>query len=668
MKKQDRNKLIRLAHKKPELREQIIGLIKKQAAFKFIQDGELDGLSFEKIQELAEKKFGQGFDQVDIASIRKVNGKIRITASVRVDIGAGSNEVAEVAREYGIGLLAPDNSGASAPELSSSDSSVDISEVQDTPFPTRETVRNVVVVRPSGSSNSSDRAESLSRARSSVSPISIALPSRTRTTFRSRARSLPFVQSVMRGTQHPSTTHSGKIDGVKVSITVEGNTPEERAADAYQKFLKLKREFPDASLVTDFYIEGDTLFIIIADAQVPEDTSAIADARSSFNTIQSMSGGSGGSSSGGSFGGGSSDYEEDSEEYSEEESEDYQPEVVQRSRDEIREENERARRRQREELEAETERLREQAERQQRERDQRAVELAQAAAEAEQQRQEEAAAQALADAPAKGDYVMLDGSSIPNKVFVQGYVDGLLLARRNRQVQEHYGTDREGQQIPVSKIFKWNYDSARGWRDRFFTNADKEMSKAQRDALNGSLGYRKPKSQRSGIASPFFLKGIWNAISNLEGVDPRSLPSKSWFMKNFGFSEGFQGQNSTEAYAHRVHARRTASDTQTRQKLIRLAYEKPELRSKILPLLETKVAYDEEKEIDALLKAKTISIGRWGLFYVTKVDKNENMYLKNLGNKEYVLTPMLGGAQMSGHGRTRMRLTNLDYSQITVID
>ena len=583
MNKQDRNKLIRLAHKKPELREKIIGLIQKQAAFKFIQDGELDGLSFDKIKELAEKKFGQGFDQVDIASIRKVNGKIRITASVRVDIGAGSNEVAEVAREYGIGLLAPDNSGASAPELSSNDASVDIAEVQDTPFPTRETVRNVVVVRPNSSSGiDNDRSEALTRAFSRVAPVSIALPSRTRTQFRSRARSLPFVQSVMRGTRHPSTTHSGQIDGVKVSIFVEGNTPEERAADAYQKFLKLKREFPDASLVTDFYIEGDTLFIIIADAQVPEDTSAIAEARSSFDTIQSMSGGSGGSGSGGSFGGGSSysDYEEDSEEYySEEESEDYQPEVRSRQTErqrqfdeEVRLENERNERLERERI--------------QRERDQRAVELAQAAAEAEQQRQEEEAAQALANAPAKGDYLMLDGSPIPNRVFVAGYIDGLLLARRDRQVREHYGVDRDGNQLSPNQIFKWNYDSARGWRDRFFTDADKEMSKAQRDALNGSLGYRKPKAQRSGIANPFFLKGIWNAISNLDGVDRRSLPSKGWFMKNFGFSEGFQGQNSTEAYAHRVHARRTASENMTRQKLIRLAYEKPELRSKILPLLK----------------------------------------------------------------------------------
>lgn len=585
MNKQERNKLIRLAHKKPELREQIIGLIKKQAAFKFIQDGELDGLSFDKIKELAEKKFGQGFDQVDIASIRKVNGKIRITASVRVDIGAGSNEVAEVAREYGIGLLAPDNSGASAPELSSNDASVDIAEVQDTPFPTRETVRNVVVVRPNSSSGiDNDRSEALTRAFSRVAPVSIALPSRTRTTFRSRARSLPFVQSVMRGTQHPSTTHSGKIDGVKVSIFVEGNTPEERAADAYQKFLKLKREFPDASLVTDFYIEGDTLFIIIADAQVPEDTSAIAEARSSFNAIQS-----GGSSSGGTpivnF------QEEDSEEYSEdydyeEESEEQEPNRS--SQEWLERESERVRRENLEELAAEQERLRERIrqEREQRERDQRAVELAQAA-EAEQQRQEEEAAQALADAPAKGDYLMLDGSPIPNKVFVAGYVDGLLLARKNRQVQEHYGTDRDGNSIPASKIFKWNYDSARGWRDRTFSNPDREMSKAQRDALNGSLGYRKPKSQRSGIANPFFLKGIWNAISNLEGVDRRSLPSKGWFMKNFGFSEGFQGQNSTEAYAHRVHARRTASENITRQKLIRLAYEKPELRAKILPLLKS---------------------------------------------------------------------------------
>ena len=576
MKKQDRNKLIRLAHKKPELREKILGLIKKQAAFKFIQDGELDGLSFEKIEELAEKKFGQAFDQVDIASIRKVNGKVRITASVRVDIGAGSNEVAEVAREYGIGLLAPDNSGASAPEVSSNDSSVDIAEVQDTPFPTRETVRNVVIVdnrRPTSSPSSSSGAF-----------VSIPLPSRTRTQFRSRARGLSFVNSVVRGTRHQSPTHNSMVDGVGVNITVEGNTPEERAADAYQKFLKLKREFPDASLVTDFYIQGNTLFIIIADAQVPEDTSAIAEARSSYDTYQSMSGGSGGS-----FGGGSSieeySMEEDSEEYySEEEDSEYEAE---RSRQ--REERERQERFDRE-LERRVEVQRQREERERQEREEARLERERAIAEAEQQRQEEEAARA-ADAPAKGDYVMLDGSAIPNSVFVKGYLDGIKLARRDRAVQERYGIDRDGNRIPTNEIYKWNFQTADGWLRRMNREPSYELSKAQVNSMNSTLGYKKPKAQRSGIASPHILKGVWNAISSYPNVDTRSLPSKSWFMKNFGFAEGFQGQNSTEANAHQAlrsaRSSRRASDS-TRAKLIRLAYAKPELRSKILPLLMEK--------------------------------------------------------------------------------
>lgn len=559
MNKQEKNKLIRLAHRKPELREKILGLIKKQAAFKFIQDGELDGLSFEKIEELAERKFGQAFDQVDIAAIRKVNGKIRITASVRVDIGAGSNEVAEVAREYGIGVLAPDNSGAAAPELTTTDSSVDIAQVQDTPFPTRETVRNVVIVdnRTPASSPSSS---------SSSAFVSIPLPSRTRTQFRSRARSLPFV-SVTRGTRHQSPTHNSLVDGVGVNITVEGNTPEERAADAYRKFLALKREFPDASLVTDFYIEGDTLFIIIADAQVPEDTSAIAEARSSYESYESMSSGSGGSLGGGSS---YSDYEEESEEYysEEEESEDdnrgyggfgggsggsisspssspssSSPSSMTRQPDSIN------------------------------------VGVP------------PQAQQTQSPAPAKGDYVMLDGSAIPNSVFVAGYIEGIKLARRDRAVQERYGRDRDGNSIPPNEIYKWNFDTARGWMRRMDREPSYELSKQQANAMNSTLGYKKPKAQRSGIASPHILKGVWNAISSYPNVDTRSLPSKSWFMKNFGFAEGFQGQNSTEANAHQAlraaRPSRRASDD-TRAKLIRLAYQKPELRSKILPLLKAK--------------------------------------------------------------------------------
>lgn len=575
MKKQDRNKLIRLAHKKPELRERILGLIQKQAAFKFIQDGELDGLSFDKIEELAEKKFGQAFDQVDIASIRKVNGKVRITASVRVDIGAGSNEVSEVAREYGIGVLAPDTSGAAAPQLETQDSSVDIAEVQDTPFPTRETVRNVVVVdnRTPASSPSSS---------SSSAFVSIPLPSRTRTQFRSRARGLSFVDSVIRGTRHQSPTHNSMVDGVGVNITVEGNTPEERAADAYNKFIKLKREFPEASLVTDFYIQGNTLFIIIADAQVPEDTSAIAEARSSYESMSLDIGG--GSSSGGSFGGGSSysddDYEEDSEEYySEEESEEHDYSGYDQRMREEEERRERRERERREEIRLENERN----ERIERER-----------AEARRQEQEaleraEAERSISMDAPAKGDYVMLDGSAIPNSVFVAGYLEGIKLARRDRTVQERYGFDRDGNPIPVNQIYKWNYDTADGWLRRMSREPSYSMSQAQVNSMNTTLGYKKPKSQRSGIASPHILKGVWNAISSHPNHDPRSLPSKAWFIKNFGFAEGFQGQNSTEAVAHRAlksaRSSRRASD-ETRARLIRLAYEKPELRSKILPLLD----------------------------------------------------------------------------------
>jgi len=429
------------------------------------------------------------------------------------------------------------------------------------------------------------------------------------------------------------------IAGVKVSIPVVGNTPEEKAAYAYNKFLELKREFPDASLVTDFYIQGDTLFVIIADAQVPEDTSAIAEARSSYENYYN-------------------DSREVEEDYSEEESEEHDYSGYDQRMREEEERRERRERERREEIRLENERN----QRLERER-----------AEARRQEQEaleraEAERTISMDAPAKGDYVMLDGSAIPNSVFVEGYLQGIEYARRNRAVQERYGFDRNGNPIPANQIYKWNHDTARGWLRRLAREPELELSKAQASTMNSTLGYKKPKSQRSGIASPHILKGVYEAVSSYPNHDPRSVPSKTWFIKNFGFADGYQGQNSTEAYAHaNMRQSRRASD-ETRAKLIRLAYEKPELRSKILPLLETKVAYDEEKEIDALLKARTLRIGRWGLFYVSRVDKNDNMYLKNLSNKEYVLTPMLGGAQMSGHGRTRMRLTNLDYSQITVID
>ena len=573
MKKQDRNKLIRLAHKKPELREKILGVLKKQAAFKFIQDGELDGLTFEKIEELAEKKFGQAFDQVDIASIRKVNGKVRITASVRVDIGAGSNEVAEVAREYGIGVLAPDTSGAAAPQLETQDSSVDIAEVQDTPFPTRDTVRNVVVV------DNRTPASSPSSSSSSV-VVNVPLPSRTRTQFRSRARGLSFVNSLVRGTRHQSPTHNTSIDGVKVSITVEGNTPEEKAAYAYKKFLELKREFPDASLVTDFYIQGDTLFVIIADAQVPEDTSAIAEARSSYENYYNESRAV------------EEEYSEEEYSFDEDEDEDVYRDGISGQREIDRERAEELRLRNEREDERiraieEAERLREEAERQrQRRQEQEALERA------------EAERSISMDAPAKGDYVMLDGSAIPNSVFVQGYLDGIQLARRDRAVQERYGQDRDGNPIPANEIYKWNFQTASGWLRRMARESDYSMSKAQANSMNSTLGYKKPKSQRSGIASPHILKGVWNAISSHPNHDPRSLPSKAWFMKNFGFAEGFQGQNSTESVAHRAlksaRSSRRASD-ETRAKLIRLAYEKPELRSKILPLLKEATQWANEE-------------------------------------------------------------------------
>lgn len=555
MKKLDKKTLIRMAYEKPEMRSKILPLIKKMAQFRFIQDGELDGLSNADIVEMAEAKFGKAFDKVDVASIRKVNGKVRITASVQVDIGAGSNEVAEIAREYGIGILAPTGD---TPEIQPTEQSVDMETVRDTPFPTRETVRNVVVVSPNSSNDSaSSREDEVSRARGQVSRANISISPRTRTQFRNKARSLGnIVDSVHRGTSHPSPTHSGMIDGVKISITVVGNTPEERAADAYKKFLELKGNFPNASLVTDFYIQGDTLFIIIADAQVPEDTSAIAEARSSFNAFQNMSGGS-------------SSYEE---EYSEED------EVSEREsirEEEIRLENERNERLDRERQERQREMARERE----------AIERAEA-----QSQQSTGvppqAQQTQSPAPAKGDYVMLDGSAIPNSVFVEGYLKGIEYARRNRAVQERYGFDRNGNPIPANQIYKWNHDTARGWLRRLAREPELELSKAQASTMNSTLGYKKPKSQRSGIASPHILKGVYEAVREYSDVDSRSIPSKTWFIKNFGFADGYQGQNSTEAYAHsNMRQSRQASD-ETRAKLIRLAYEKPELRSKILPLLK----------------------------------------------------------------------------------
>jgi hypothetical protein len=563
MKNLDKKTLIRMAYEKPEMRSKILPLIKKMAQFRFIQDGELDGLSNADIVEMAEAKFGKAFDKVDVASIRKVNGKVRITASVQVDIGAGSNEVAEIAREYGIGILAP--TGAT-PEIQPTEQSVDMETVRDTPFPTRETVRNVVVVSPNSSNDSaSSREDEVSRARGQVSRANISISPRTRTQFRNKARSLGnIVDSVHRGTSHPSPTHSGMIDGVKISITVVGNTPEERAADAYKKFLELKGNFPNASLVTDFYIQGDTLFIIIADAQVPEDTSAIAEARSSFNAFQNMSGGS-------------SSYEEEysEEEYSEEDEVSGQRERESIREEEIRLENERNERLDRERQERQREMARERAER-----DQRAVEVAQMMAE----RQE--AQQAQSPAPAKGDYVMKDGSAIPNSVFVAGYLKGIEYARRNRAVQERYGFDRNGNPIPANQIYKWNHDTASGWLRRLAREPELELSKAQASTMNSTLGYKKPKSQRSGIASPHILKGVYEAVREYSDVDSRSIPSKTWFIKNFGFADGYQGQNSTEAYAHSNMRQSRQANDETRAKLIRLAYEKPELRSKILPLLK----------------------------------------------------------------------------------
>jgi hypothetical protein len=104
--------------------------------------------------------------------------------------------------------------------------------------------------------------------------------------------------------------------------------------------------------------------------------------------------------------------------------------------------------------------------------------------------------------------------------------------------------------------------------------------------MNSTLGYKKPKSQRSGIASPHILKGVYEAVREYSDVDSRSIPSKTWFIKNFGFADGYQGQNSTEAYAHSNMRQSRQANDETRAKLIRLAYEKPELRSKILPLLK----------------------------------------------------------------------------------
>ena len=188
-------------------------------------------------------------------------------------------------------------------------------------------------------------------------------------------------------------------------------------------------------------------------------------------------------------------------------------------------------------------------------------------------------AEEAASAVNPGDYLMENGSPIPNAVFLAGFIKGIEKARKDKKVQEKYGKDyKTGDPLPPSEIFKWIYNSARGWA----RNVDK-LSAAQRDGLNTPLGLRKPKAQRSGVASPIIKAEIYKEISKLKGVNKASLPGKAKFVAEFGFSEGYQDQDSNEAYAHSNHKRKKAS--LLREATIKLAHSNPELRKHLIPLL-----------------------------------------------------------------------------------
>lgn len=188
-------------------------------------------------------------------------------------------------------------------------------------------------------------------------------------------------------------------------------------------------------------------------------------------------------------------------------------------------------------------------------------------------------AEEAASAVKPGDYLMENGSPIPNAVFLAGFIKGIEKARKDKGVQEKYGKDyKTGDPLPPSEIFKWIYNSARGWA----RNIDK-LSAAQRDGLNTPLGLRKPKAQRSGVASPIIKAEIYKEIAKLKGVNKASLPGKAKFVAEFGFSEGYQDQDSNEAYAHSNHKRKKAS--LLREATIKLAHSNPELRKHLIPLL-----------------------------------------------------------------------------------
>ena len=126
-----------------------------------------------------------------------------------------------------------------------------------------------------------------------------------------------------------------------------------------------------------------------------------------------------------------------------------------------------------------------------------------------------------------------------------------------------------------------------------------------------------------------------------------------------------------------------------RNKVIRLAHEKPELRSHLLPLLKKaapegfpfmgrgyeKIAKSAKTNTESLLRAKEISIKGLGIYVVVGADKMiGDLLLREMGGrKEYTLSIMVSGslmgngAELKGRGSTRMRTKFIQGKDITVI-
>lgn len=119
-----------------------------------------------------------------------------------------------------------------------------------------------------------------------------------------------------------------------------------------------------------------------------------------------------------------------------------------------------------------------------------------------------------------GMVMLKDGTRMPVRVLLRGYLEGIEMARKDKDVRREYGKDKEGNPVQVmDKI----YSAVQGWLRKADREFDYELSAGQKKWLNGALGGTR------GILGPYLKMAIRYHCMRDGVCNLRTLPKEDDF-------------------------------------------------------------------------------------------------------------------------------------------